>query len=193
MRLTIIREDNMVGVDGLFLQIDCSSLPSDLHAVQWYDTTGEEEWTSADNVVIDNLDSYQSIVDAWQAQKDFNDARELDPFYGMEGEELFNAQKAAQEQEIRDTYLTDSTAPVTVGDYTYNGGKESSASVDWAISLAQAKSDTDVTITDIDNVRRVLTFEQAGQVSIAIGDAYTTAFFIKQDALVALAEIEYTP
>jgi hypothetical protein len=69
-RMTIIKEDNMVGVDGVFYVIDCSSLPSNFHALQWYAeyNEGEEEWNGRPkpmNTTITSLENYQSFVDAW--------------------------------------------------------------------------------------------------------------------------------
>ena len=50
MRLTIIPVDGAVGKDGMFhLDLDLSScnIPTDVHALQWYDTYGDIEYTSA--------------------------------------------------------------------------------------------------------------------------------------------------
>lgn len=49
MRLTIVPSDNKVGVDNLFFDsIDLSicNIPSNIHALQWYDTEGEIEFTN---------------------------------------------------------------------------------------------------------------------------------------------------
>jgi len=193
MILTIVKEDNVVVVDGEMLEIPCDSLPSTLHAVQWFDTAGEEEWTDKDSNTIDNLDDYQGIISAWQTQKDFNDAREQDPFYGMEGEELFDAHNAADEVEVRATFETDSLLPITSGSYTYNGGNNSAIWITNAIDLAEALGNTDVTITDIDNIRRVLSFPVARQVVVDVSTAYQAVFLTKQDALVEIAERVYIP
>ena len=45
MRVTIIVDDNIVYVDGVPRTVDCSQLAKDgIHAVQWYETFGEEEF-----------------------------------------------------------------------------------------------------------------------------------------------------
>jgi hypothetical protein len=47
MRLTIIPSDNLVGVDGKFLNgLDLTScgIPANIHAIQWYETEGEVEF-----------------------------------------------------------------------------------------------------------------------------------------------------
>jgi hypothetical protein len=71
MRVTIIRGDNMVYVDGAALPIDCSSLPADFHALQWYDTWGNLETIDIDgnmvNRQITDLSPYQSLVDSWNS------------------------------------------------------------------------------------------------------------------------------
>ena len=48
MRLTIIPSDKKVGVNGLtFSDINLSScaIPANIHALQWYETEGEVEFT----------------------------------------------------------------------------------------------------------------------------------------------------
>ena len=85
MRVTIIPSDHFVGVDGIgFDGIDMSSVPTEIHAVQWYDTWGEVEYenisapTEEDpnriikpqNEIISDLSPYQSVIDLWQEKKD---------------------------------------------------------------------------------------------------------------------------
>lgn len=69
-RMTIIKNDNMVGVDGKFFLIDCSSLPSNFHALQWYENKsyGEIEWDGKpkpENTPITTIEDYQSYLDLW--------------------------------------------------------------------------------------------------------------------------------
>lgn len=78
MRLTIIKSDNVVGVDGEFLTVDCSALPVNFHALQWEGPEngvggeGEAEWSGdpkpANTAVVD-LGEYYSCVEAWRAEK----------------------------------------------------------------------------------------------------------------------------
>lgn len=45
MRLTIVAVDNAVYVDGVsYSNLNLSSIPSNVHALQWYDTYGEIEF-----------------------------------------------------------------------------------------------------------------------------------------------------
>lgn len=72
-RMTIIREDNLVGIDGVFYGVDCSSIPANVHAVQWYGdvSEGEIEWVQPRGqdkpsaTRIESLDDYTYIIDLW--------------------------------------------------------------------------------------------------------------------------------
>jgi len=78
MHLTIIKADNVVGIDGKFLTIDCAVLPANFHALQWdgpedgIGGEGEAEWTGKPkppNTVVTDLGEYYVYVEAWQAEK----------------------------------------------------------------------------------------------------------------------------
>ena len=70
MRLTIVPEDRLIGIDGIFyqdIQQDLSWIPSNVHAVQWSDSSGEIEYNDGTpNEVISELGIYS------QAQTDYN-------------------------------------------------------------------------------------------------------------------------
>lgn len=78
MRLTIIKADNAVGIDGEFLTVDCSALPANFHALQWEGPEngiggdGEAEWAGkpkpANTEVVD-LGEYYAYAEAWRAEK----------------------------------------------------------------------------------------------------------------------------
>jgi hypothetical protein len=74
MRLTIVPEDGVIGIDGEFLlkvQQDLNWIPVDVHAVQWYDTWGEVEFKdTSPNERIEELGIYQ------QAVVDFNNEKQ---------------------------------------------------------------------------------------------------------------------
>lgn len=75
MRLTIVADDNAVGVDGEFFSpLDLSQLDAGIHAVQWYGEYGEVEYKTRFengalikpvNAVITDVTPYQFAVDAW--------------------------------------------------------------------------------------------------------------------------------
>ena len=67
MRLTIIPIDKSIIIDNIgFNNIDddFSWIPSDVHAVQWYDTWGEIEYNNNNpNTKINQLGIYKQAVD----------------------------------------------------------------------------------------------------------------------------------
>lgn len=72
-RMTVIVEDGFVSINNVgYLGLDCSSAPSDIRAMQWYGTVGEEEMAyvppnpPAPNREIFNLDAYQTIIANWE-------------------------------------------------------------------------------------------------------------------------------
>ncbi len=85
-RLTIIKEDNIIGVDGEFYSVNCSSLPVNFHALQWYgeaeEPYAEVEWNGnpkPENEFINNLNEYQSLIDAWGVAKEEASQPVVDP------------------------------------------------------------------------------------------------------------------
>ena len=65
MRLTIIREDGFVAIDGRGIAVDLSDMPEDLHAVQWYGDHGHVERFGWMNQTINSLASFQVWIDRW--------------------------------------------------------------------------------------------------------------------------------
>lgn len=73
MRVTIIVDDNVVIVEGQSEKVDCSGLVAkNIHAVQWYSTVGEVEYSSdlttgdrKANDKITDISPFQSYIDAW--------------------------------------------------------------------------------------------------------------------------------
>lgn len=73
-RMTIIKPDSTVGIDSEFYIVDCSDLPENFHALQWYEDEGygEIEWDGRpkpENTMIISLDDYQIYITRWQAAK----------------------------------------------------------------------------------------------------------------------------
>lgn len=67
MRLTIVTQDKFISVDGkglLDIEQDLSWIPSDVHAVQWYDTWGEIEYNDGSpNERIEELGIFEQAVE----------------------------------------------------------------------------------------------------------------------------------
>lgn len=85
MRVTIIKDDNAVIVNGERHTVACTDLPADFHALQWDGTSGEVEYRATrcehcsarskkGNALISDLAPYQKYVDAWLAAKGAADA-----------------------------------------------------------------------------------------------------------------------
>jgi len=72
MKLSIIRSENQVYVDGMCLEIPIAALiPADIHAVQWNGTRGHIEYAdpAEPNMPLDDITLYQPIVEAWHQRK----------------------------------------------------------------------------------------------------------------------------
>jgi len=79
MRLTIVADDNCVGIEGEYLaSLDLSQLDSSIHAVQWYGEYGEIEFKTVfengvfikpHNQIITDAAPFQFAINAWNAEK----------------------------------------------------------------------------------------------------------------------------
>lgn len=71
MRVTIVRENNAVTIDGATREVDCSGVDSDIRVIQWIDETGWLEFVNGlgepfrVNQPIDDIGPYQYLIDAW--------------------------------------------------------------------------------------------------------------------------------
>ena len=67
MRVTIIRDDSLVGIDGQFRQVDLSGLPDGIRAVQWNGTGGHVEYDEAPNTALPHITGFQLFIERWEA------------------------------------------------------------------------------------------------------------------------------
>jgi hypothetical protein len=65
MKLTIIKDDNVVGVNGVFREVDLSELESGIRAVQWDGSAGHIEFEYGTNEDISDIDEFQPFIDLW--------------------------------------------------------------------------------------------------------------------------------
>lgn len=65
MRITIIRDDGVVGVAGIFRPVDLSALPAGIRAVQWNGTSGHIEYDSAANTALDSITDFMPFIERW--------------------------------------------------------------------------------------------------------------------------------
>lgn len=71
MRLTLIRTDEFISIDGTGYKVDLSSIDQNIHAVQWYENYGEIEYADSrgrivENIEITSLDNFQYVISLWQ-------------------------------------------------------------------------------------------------------------------------------
>ena len=89
MTLTIIKSDEFVRVDGVALDgIDCSSLDSNVHAIQFDGSNGHIEYDDGTaNEAITDISAFSTITDAHATQKAANDVIASDAADALEIEE----------------------------------------------------------------------------------------------------------
>lgn len=87
MRLTIIKEDSIIGVDGVFLTVELGDFPRNIRALQWDGTSGHIESDTGHNVPLTSIEEYQKFVDRWVAAKQEIDAKIANPLHGLERSE----------------------------------------------------------------------------------------------------------
>lgn len=79
MKVTIIRADGFVSVDGRgFAGLDLAFMPADVRAVQWNGDAGEVEHASGQATYIKSLSPFQPALAAWAAAKLAADGAEVD-------------------------------------------------------------------------------------------------------------------
>ena len=71
MLLTIIKDDNMVYIDKVGVNVDCSDLPNNFHALQWDGSSGHVEYVGHvdPNNVITDISAYQVYIDRWNVAR----------------------------------------------------------------------------------------------------------------------------
>jgi hypothetical protein len=67
-KITIIADDGVVGVDGVFRAVDLSALDPNIHAVQWDGAKGHVEFKDHSPATkLSDISQYQAFIDAWAA------------------------------------------------------------------------------------------------------------------------------
>jgi hypothetical protein len=68
MRLTIIRDDSLVGVDGVFRTVDLSALQeTGIRIAQWDTNQGHIEFDEGPNEDITDITEFQPFINLWTA------------------------------------------------------------------------------------------------------------------------------
>ena len=108
MRLTIVRDDNMVGINGRFYNINLSDMSDTIRAVQWIDDRGFIERSDYSNDEIDNIKQFQNIVDEWNVLELKRKNKEKNPYIDLK---LPDA-KAAKIQELSARFEEEKNKPI---------------------------------------------------------------------------------
>ena len=66
MRVTMIRDDNIITINGRTITVDLSEIPTNIHAVQWYGESGHIERQGQPNQAINSLDDFQIWIDQFE-------------------------------------------------------------------------------------------------------------------------------
>lgn len=101
MKITLINDDDSMGVDGVFfLGLDFSGVPDDVNAVHWKDGVGIIEYYNStnkpDEPITELPDWVQAIKDQWDVAKAAKDQADADF-----ARQMHEIQVLAQEMEAR--------------------------------------------------------------------------------------------
>lgn len=71
MRLTIVKDDNIIIKDNRPISVNLSTLPEDFHALQWLNDSGHIEFKTRNkaNQEISDLTPYQNLIDLYDQEK----------------------------------------------------------------------------------------------------------------------------
>ena len=115
MKLTIVKDDGVVGVDGVFYKIEPMVLPASLRVVQWNGTSGHEEWVDKANSFFNKLSKYEAIYTKWLEADARAKALAADPYLETPTEEV----KKDQELRVKVYKEKAKQAGVSVDDHWY--------------------------------------------------------------------------
>lgn len=81
MKLTYIKEDNIIGINGIFHHIDNIIFDPEISAIQWYETYGEIEYFNKNektNKTFTDETYISSLIDLWNIKEyEISNNREL--------------------------------------------------------------------------------------------------------------------
>lgn len=67
MKMVIVRDDGVMGINNVFKRISMATLPANIRAVQWNGNNGHIEYDDMTNEKITSIDAFQSLIDLWNA------------------------------------------------------------------------------------------------------------------------------
>lgn len=147
-KLTINRVDNRVGFDGLFFDIDLSSLNPNLRVVQWDADTqrGHAEWESGGNTPVYALPSeYYSVYLQWEALKNEAVAKAADRHHGLTAPQKIAAVLAERKAEVDALKQEKQFLNFTYNGHQYYADADATETIDktLAVCLSRGLADND--------------------------------------------------
>lgn len=69
MRVTVIRDDGVIGIDGVFRKVDLTDFPEGVRVIQWNGSEGHVEYDDPQiaNTYLETIAAVQSFIDLWNA------------------------------------------------------------------------------------------------------------------------------
>lgn len=104
MKMTAIKDDGMVYVDGRPMKVDMSDLPDFVHAVQWDENKGFLEFKPdktgirMPNITFNDLAPYKFLFDRWKMRSEHIQQEEQQALQRMEMEKEERLMKKAEIQ-----------------------------------------------------------------------------------------------
>lgn len=150
MRITIVRDDNLIIIDGRALSVDLSDLPTDLHAVQWSGDSGHVERQGLPNQAISSLGDFQTWISRWNDAAAALDAPPTPPTT----EQILAAKKAERQAIVDAIVVTVSTGKI------FDGNEEAQSRMSRAIQTAEIANIPSTTWVLANNVPTVVTLAE---------------------------------
>mgnify|MGYP000733488828 CR=1 FL=1 len=71
MRITIVTEDNIIGIDNTWIKVDCAELiDKNIRVLQWYEDFGVIEDFDMKNYQISSLDEFEELLNKYNINKE---------------------------------------------------------------------------------------------------------------------------
>ncbi len=69
MQVTVIRDDSVIGIGGIFRTVNLDDMPEGVRAIQWDTDSGHVEYDDPQipNMALDTIEAIQSFIDLWVA------------------------------------------------------------------------------------------------------------------------------
>lgn len=195
MKVTIIRADNFIGIDGRGVHIDMSQLPSELIAVQFSGENGVEEWIETTSVTgrlipyskdISSLSTYQEYIDTAMSIFDAED-NPLPPSL----EELRQMRMALISRNCGEQITAGVTCNALGAEYIYPTEQNDQLNLSGSVARAMLHTDDTFVFSCTDHAGVKARIEHTAEQIIAVGDAvydHVKQCLLKKDLL--FSEIE---